>query len=250
MNETAAFGNLRLMGKLKADKARGRRIVIAREAKGLTQEQLASRLSSARKTSVSRGAVGNWERGFGMTAENLNTLGNVLDVNSEWLLSGRGEGPSADFHIHNTPDLPDAIMDRTTVAVPEYDVRAGMGDGFVVDSETVKDQWTFSRRYLVDELRLGSRDLVVIELVGDSMAPTLLSGDRALVDMSDRRVGTPGIFALWDGDGTVAKRIERLPNTKPQKIRLISDNALHGSYEVMADDTNIIGRIVWFARRM
>jgi phage repressor protein C with HTH and peptisase S24 domain len=251
MNETAAFGNLRTMGKLQADKARGRRIVIAREARGaLTQEDLAHRVSSHRNTSVSRGAIGNWERGYGMTTENLNALAAVLGVSSEWLLSAKGDGPEHARHIGNTPDLPDAAADRATVEIPEYDVRAGMGDGFVVDAETIKDLWTFSRRYLVDELRLAARNLVVIELIGDSMAPTLLSGDRALVDMSDRRVGTPGIFALWDGDGTVAKRLERIPNAKPEKIRLISDNPLHGTYEVMAEDTNIIGRIVWFARRM
>ncbi len=235
---------------MNVDKARGRRIVIAREAKDLKQESLADRISHRRGQAVSRGAVGNWERGHGMTTENLHALADVLGVSSEWLLSGKGAGPETEQHIDNTPDLPEEIFDRATVEIPEYNVRAAMGDGFIVDSETVKDLWTFSRRYLVDELRLGTRDLVVIELVGDSMAPTLLSGDRALVDMSDQRLGTPGIFALWDGDGTVAKRIERVPNTSPQKIRLISDNSLHGTYEVLAEETNIIGRIVWYARRM
>ncbi|MBX3490867.1 S24 family peptidase [Parvibaculum sp.] len=175
-------------------------------------------------------------------------LAKALRVHLSWLMLG--EGPMEKEHVGNTPDLPESAPDRTTVDIPEYDVRAGMGNGFVVDAETIKDLWTFSRRYLVDELRLAARNLVVIELIGDSMAPTLHSGDRALVDMSDKRVGTPGIFALWDGDGTVAKRLERIPNAKPEKIRLISDNPLHGTYEVMAEDTNIIGRIVWFARRM
>lgn len=159
-------------------------------------------------------------------------------------------GYAAEPHLGNTPDLPIPVNDRDAIQIPEYDVRAAMGDGFVVDQETIRDRWTFSRRYLTEELRLGTRNLVVLELIGDSMAPTLLSGDRALVDMSDRRVGIPGIFALWDGDGTVAKRVERIPNTAPQRIKLISDNPLHSTYEVLAEDTNIIGRLVWFARRL
>lgn len=221
-----------------------------REARGLTQETLAARITDYRKAAVSRGAIGNWERGLGMTTENLHALAEVLDVSSEWLLTGKGMEPEVDDHLDNTPDLPAEVTARGSIQIPEYDVRASMGGGFIVDTETVKDYWTFSRRYLVDEMRIGARELVVIELVGDSMAPTLLSGDRALVDMSDKRLGTPGIFALWDGDGTVAKRIERIPNTNPQKIRLISDNQFHGSYEVLAEETNIIGRVVWFARRL
>lgn len=238
------------MKKLDADKARGRRIVLAREAKGLTQEQLAARLSDLRAAPISRGAVGNWERGLGMTTENLNHLGSVLDVTSEWLLTGRGPGPSEDRHIGNTPDLPEIRADGVTVNIPEYDVRASMGDGFVVDRETIKDVWVFSRRYLAEELRLNLRNLVVIEVIGDSMEPTLKSGDRVLVDMSDRRIGIPGVFVLRDGDGTVAKRLEVVPNSNPQKLKRISDNPLHSTYEVLAAETNIIGRIVWFARRL
>lgn len=208
-----------------------------REKRGLSRRELASKISTGESQIV------KLERGERkLTVDWLKRLAKGLNVTEAQLLE--------EEHVGNTPEVPEEIADRATVDIPEYDVRASMGDGFIVDSETVKDLWTFSRRYLVEELRLGTRDLVVIELVGDSMAPTLLSGDRALVDMTDKRVGTPGIFALWDGDGTVAKRIERVPNTSPQKIRLISDNSLHGSYEVLAEQTNIIGRIVWYARRM
>lgn len=153
-------------------------------------------------------------------------------------------------HVGNTADLPEIGIDRSVVQIPEYDVRAAMGDGFQVDRETIKDLWTFSRRYLAEELRLNLRNLVVIEVIGDSMEPTLKSGDRVLVDMGDRRVGIPGVFVLWDGDGTVAKRLELVPNSIPHKIVRISDNPLHRSYEVLAEETNIIGRIVWFARRL
>ena len=165
------------------------------------------------------------------------------------LLALAGLGDS-EPDMASSPDLPLTISDSATVQIPEYDVRAAMGDGFQVDRETIKDLWTFSRRYLAEELRLNLRNLVVIEVIGDSMEPTLKSGDRVLVDMGDRRVGIPGIFVLWDGDGTVAKRLELVPNSNPHKIVRISDNPLHRSYEVLAEDTNIIGRIVWFARRL
>lgn len=33
-------------------------------------------------------------------------------------------------------------------------------------------------------------------------------------------------------------------------LRLIGGNPHNNSYDVIADDTNIIGRVVWFARRI
>jgi phage repressor protein C with HTH and peptisase S24 domain len=239
------------MTKFKTDAARGARIVAARERARLTQEQLANRITELKKSSVSRGAIGNWERGYGLTSENLSLLASVLNVSSEWLLTGKGgSGWDANEHLGNTPDLPDTQPERIRIDIPEYDVRASMGDGFHIDRETVKDHWPFSRAYLEGELRLNPRNLVVIEVVGDSMAPTLQSGDRVLVDMSDTRVGIPGIFVLWDGDGTVAKRLEMIPNTDPPMLKRISENPHHGTYDVLAELTHIVGRVVWFARRM
>lgn len=238
------------MAKLDSDKARGRRITLGREYRDFTQDELAHRLAEKKGSAISRGAVGNWERGFGLTTENLDILAKVLGVSPEWLLTGSGRGPESIEHVGNTPDLPEIAIDHTTVQIPEYDVRAGMGDGFIVDREAVKDFWTFSRRYLADELRLNPRSLAMLEVVGDSMEPTLKSGDRVLIDMTDRRIGTPGIFILWDGDGTVAKRLDLIPGSNPRRILRISDNPLHPPREVLVEDTNIVGRVVWFARRL
>lgn len=144
----------------------------------------------------------------------------------------------------------DASAEGDTVSVIEYDVRVSAGGGFHIDSETKKDVWKFSRRYLADEMRLPIGQMVVLEVVGDSMEPTLHSGDRVLVNMADKRVSQPGLFVLWDGDGTVVKRLEIVPDSDPPKLLRISDNPLHRVYEVLAEHTNIIGRVVWVARRM
>ncbi len=137
-----------------------------------------------------------------------------------------------------------------TITIPEYDVRVSAGDGFHVDTETQRDSWPFSRAYIESELRLPVNRLVVLEVIGDSMFPTLASGDRVLVNMADARISQPGIFVLWDGDGTVVKRLELIPGSEPAKLRRISDNQLHGDYEVLVEDTQIIGRVVWYARRI
>lgn len=136
------------------------------------------------------------------------------------------------------------------VLVPEYDVRVSAGGGFLVGAETMRDEWPFSRRYLVEELRLRPSQLVILEVEGDSMEPTLRSGDRVLVDRSDANPFKPGIYVLWDGAATVVKRLQRAYDAGPNAVDIVSDNPLHATYRVAVDLLNVIGRVVWLARRV
>jgi hypothetical protein len=56
------------------------------------------------------------------------------------------------------------------------------------------------------------------------MEPPLSSGDRVLIDTSQRVPVPPGIFAIWDGLGLVAKRIEHEPNSDPAMVVIKSAN--------------------------
>lgn len=62
------------------------RIREARRLAGVTQSQAALALG------VHRGTLGHWERGEGHrpTSKNLERLAEALDVNYEWLATGRG----------------------------------------------------------------------------------------------------------------------------------------------------------------
>lgn len=58
------------------------------------------------------------------------------------------------------------------------------------------------------------------------------------------------IFVLHDGMGLVAKRLEHVPNSRPPKICILSDNPLYSPYKRSIDEIRIIGRIRWFAREL
>ena len=136
------------------------------------------------------------------------------------------------------------------IEVGEYDIRLSAGPGQLVGEENRVGVWQFNRRYIVDELRLKPANLAVVEVEGDSMAPTLSPGDRVLIDHADRNPAKPGIYALWDSNATVVKRLEKVPASDPVQVVLISDNTRHNQYRVLADQINVIGRVVWFARRL
>ena len=92
--------------------------------------------------------------------------------------------------------------------------------------------------------------LRMISISGDSMVPLLEHDDTVMLDYSQTRPSPPGIFILDDGVGLVAKRIEIIPSTTPQMLRISSENSAYSSYQRRIDEVHIIGRVVWFARRL
>ncbi|MFD2205807.1 XRE family transcriptional regulator [Kiloniella antarctica] len=147
--------------------------------------------------------------------------------------------------------------------VAEIAVRGGMGGGGEAGvayshdghggtaiADDVKGNWFMPSDYLRSELSVSPAAARIIEVQGDSMTPTLHSGDRVMIDTNDQRPSPPGIFALWDGIGVVVKRLEHVPNSEPALLRISSDNPNHAEYQRTFDEVNIIGRIIWYGRRV
>lgn len=142
-------------------------------------------------------------------------------------------------------------------SIDEIDVRAGMGgggvaleqfsldkDGNALLADAIKETWNIPSSYVHNELRAAAIRIKLIEVMGDSMEPTLRSGDRAFIDMGHTSPSPPGVYAVWDGIGLVVKRVEIVPRSMPVMVKLISDNSHHGAYEVSLEEARIVGRVV------
>lgn len=213
----------------------GQRVKAARKERDMTQAQLGKAINVVQSviSEIEAGKLKSWP-----------THRNAIR---------RALGKPLSYFEPEESDLPpetDARADLDgVVMLPEYDVRLSAGPGFVVDRETTRREWPYPRFLIVDTLGIQPARATVQEVIGDSMEPTLSSGDYVVIDMADTRIGNPGIFAVWDGDALVCKRVERIPGTEPRKVMLRSDNPLHGAYEVVEDEVRIIGRVRWITRR-
>ena len=138
------------------------------------------------------------------------------------------------------------------IAVPLFDVRAAAGGGMQLP-ETAGEQTDsigFPPALLHRITAAPANTLKLITITGDSMAPTLQDGDLVMIDGARIAPSPPGVFVLDDGVGLVAKRIDAVPNTDPQELRLSSDNPAYATYQRRGDDVHIVGRIIWFARSL
>lgn len=166
------------------------------------------------------------------------------------------------------PDAPDpldevhpdsaALPPAPPRAIRELDLEAGLGGGGVVQvryirdgdvveaKEAVKNEfWQIPDEALRD-MHTKSSTLVVLGCRGDSMQPTIGSGDRVFVDMSKQRLTEDGLYAIRnDFDAIVVKRLQVVG---PETIRISSDNPAHAALERPADQVAIIGAVVGVLR--
>lgn len=250
----------------------GRRIrQLRNESLGLSQEAFAALLG------VTRGAVGNWELGKGIKFENLTKIAMILDQPVEWIATGRGDGPIGDFRQSTTKDKSPAKMQlvssydpdfdkkaynreywspSTPGAIPEIDVKLGAGQGAIgevislehggerIAGHRVIAEWVMPDDFVTQELGSSRKSTVVMEVIGDSMSPTYLPGDRVVVDLSQTDHVSDTVYAISDGASEPQiKRLQRVPFSNPARVKIISDNPALETFEVDLERVQIIGRI-------
>ena len=199
----------------------------------------------ARAAGVNRSFVYDILRGRSQVPnlEKLTGIAQVVKVDLEWLLSGKGRVEGDD------PITEDYKNDF--VAIQYASARPSMGGGAIVEDEHgVGRDFHFRRSWIRDRLKAAPSMMRVMGVKGDSMTPTLQDGDVVLVDMNQRSPVPPGVFVLHDGMGLVAKRLEYVPMSEPSRVRIISDNQQYSTYECTSEEVNIVGRVRWYGRVM
>ncbi len=149
------------------------------------------------------------------------------------------------FGLHPEQATPPADQDYVPIDVlPTY---AGAGGGGTGDGD--QETALVARALIVEILRGKPGDFLIINIRGDSMEPDFHHGDQLLVDRRDTSPAQPGPFAIWDGDWGeyVVKNVERVAGGE---VRVFSSNAKYSPKLVDAEETRIIGRPVWFGRRL
>ena len=202
-------------------------------------------------------------------ATNLAKLARVLKTDEAWLL----HGTSPDGIVHEPIDFDDtpefdemtgeSPRDRKKYRqlkpgeIPERNVVGGLGSGadgtvVMIDGKTtdeVRDVWRIPPEYIRTELSAREADLDIITVQGDSMQPTILPGDKVMINRAQGLSGD-GIFAVHDGTGPSVKRLQVMIGTDPICIRVLSDNPNHERYDVALTDLHIIGRVIWRGTRL
>jgi hypothetical protein len=136
------------------------------------------------------------------------------------------------------------------VPVTLLDLAVSAGPGAIPGSEQPVAQIGFDPAWLNRLTAAGPDELNLVQVEGDSMAPTLLPGDDILVDRSDGEARVrDGIYVLRMEDNLLVKRLTLHPVTR--RVTVQSDNPSYADWPDLAlSDINLIGRVIWTGRRV
>lgn len=188
----------------------------------------------ARVLKVTPQSVQKWESGGAPKNTRLEDVAKALNVSVGYPLD---EGNERDNLISATDVL----------SVPILFNEASMGLGADTYSEEVMAGSITLTHQFVENYIHPSRasDLRFIHAYGDSMAPTLNSGDVLLVDTSVTEVRIDGIYVLRAHDRLFVKRVRQRMDGN---FEISSDNPTHKTVDVLNGDhqVSVIGRVVWY----
>lgn len=124
------------------------------------------------------------------------------------------------------------------VQVPYLSVRASAGQGLAAEGEALIRTEPFAA-HLLREAGIAPADGSLITASGDSMQPTILNGDRLLVDCGARTVRNGAIQVVRRGGDLSVKRLER----DGVALRLVSDNAAYPPVLVPMAEIAVVGTV-------
>lgn len=238
----------------------------AREAAGLTRSELVA------KSGMTKQQLGRLENGgTRLRIDHVSPLASHLGYMPEEILfwdqrhppTGHHH-PAADHHIESSDVLapePERNEERAVDArnvIREALAFSGAGGGGVPSTEErhhgnyadplKPEGWSFPSDFL-REIGASASRLLMLELRGDSMEPTLGSGERVVADIWHKQPSPDGIYALRDAFGAIIVKRLQLVRTRPPRLKIISDNPNHPPEEVGLDEVEIVGKVLVALRR-
>jgi hypothetical protein len=138
--------------------------------------------------------------------------------------------------------------DPDMVEIDQIDLRYGLGATYV-DGPIESEKRVFSRSWLRNFTKSSPEHLFWTTGDGDSMEPTIRSGEIVLIDRGQtipRLSG--GVWAVTIGQVGMIKRLH-VPGKG--RIQLLSDNGREPPIEPLEDDElQVVGRVVAVVRRL
>lgn len=182
------------------------------------------------------------------TFDKVVVIARYKNVNLEWLATGEGPKYPGDQPLDTAVAVSKDDFDEEYALVDGYHVTVSTGHGaFNGDDTPVMRRLAFRRKWLKYR-SFKPEQLKVVFAKGDSMEPTINSGDSLLINLASARPIDGEIFVVRLGDDLYAKRIQKRWDGA---IELLSDNKEYKEQVIPASELDrlaIIGQVVWIGK--
>jgi len=141
--------------------------------------------------------------------------------------------------------VPSDLRHDAYAIVPRVDVNLSAGGGCISEYEADLQPLAFRRDWLQKMSVTAKKNLRVVKVHGDSMAPYLMDNDVVLLDMGQTTISDNEVYALRLGDELKIKRLVKKFNGG---VAIVSDNPRYPEEIVQPNDVKslqVLGRCLW-----
>lgn len=175
----------------------------------------------------------------GIPKDKLTIFSQKYNIDQNWLETGQ----ESDFDSIRIVNMQEPISSNT-IRIEILEVEASAGNGYFL---THAEQGLLAQEFDVNFFREkfgrnNGNSLKIISVCGDSMSPTLASGDLLYVDISETYFSFDGLYVFTYDDQIFVKRLQKVG----RKMLVISDNPAYDKWEITNDEGLFIhGRVVF-----
>lgn len=170
--------------------------------------------AAAIKIGLSAQAASNWKKGK-IGRDTIEKLAELLKVDAGWLLTGNGAENIQ--QTDGTPvvawESPEDLDPNTYVIIPHVDVKFSAGNGHLAAYEpSHKDVGSAQLLSWVHKKKVSPKNLITVDIDGDSMEPNIKSGSVVMLDKSINtieQVQSGKVYAIRYGNELKIKRLSR-----------------------------------------
>ncbi|MFR4974808.1 LexA family protein [Blautia caecimuris] len=194
----------------------GKRIREKREAIGMTQEELASKLGYKNKSSIAKIETGANDIIQSKVVEFANILGTTVAY-----LMGWDEPP------HSRKGVVINVLGRVAAGIPLEAIED------IIDTEEISEEMAKTGEFFG------------LQIDGDSMEPRMQKGDVVIVRKQDDAESGDVVIAMINGNDATCKRLRKYRDG----IELVSNNPIYkpmffSNEEIISKPVKIIGKVV------
>lgn len=204
-----------------------------------SETEIKNQSQLARELDVGRAAVSLAKKKESVPARWILDLSARFGLNPLWLEKGKGF-PRSEAVVAAVEEDGASYEE-----VPKVRARLCAGGGSFETDGMVEGYYSFRSDWL--KSRGNPANMVLMEVIGNSMEPEIKEGDMVLIDQARSDVLSGGIYAVGVEDTVMVKRVERLPGT----LVLRSDNVDYSPIHLSGDELNnvrVIGQVLWASR--
>lgn len=210
------------------------RLIIATDSKNAAD--------MAKKIDTTSAIISAWRRRNTIPYKEVYETSRITGYSMDWILTGQG--------IKQTDKIQVIPEDNDYCHISQYSIEASAGQGALVEAENIDQHLAFKESWL-RKSGINPANLIAIYARGDSMEPTIFSGDSLVIDKTRDTVTSDGGVYVINYDGELF--VKRVQKQLDGLVAITSDNKNYRDMTIPTQDLSklkIIGRVVWSGHPM